>query len=629
MSLKQRLLLFVALLIAASIVLLSVLSYQRMRQEILTGVEAGLNEAVRSNRQVLAEWLNLRREVVAATARRLSVSEDVRASLELGKEAGRFEQLFVGYSDKRMIYHLADKRPPEGYDPTVRPWFKLASERQGTVVTTPYVFASNKKLGVTVASPILRQGQMIGVAGGDVALEEVIAAVGRIKLRGDGYAFLATRDGKLIVHPRPEALLKPVAEVMPGFDAGLLAQSSSEGGASPLREMRIDGRAVYVDLSPVPGADWVLGSVIDKEAVLAPLSSLLLTLVVAGLVVGVLGVGLAAWVIDRQLHGLVRLRDALREISSGEGDLTRRLEVGRHDEIGETAAAFNHFIEHLRDMFLEVRDNATHLNQRLASLAGLTGQVAGESQQQAAAASTVAETVEQITASICNIAANATSGEEVAVQTGELSRQSAAAVDQLAGGIAQISSEVGQLAGTLGTLGQRSSEMNAIIGVIREIADQTNLLALNAAIEAARAGEAGRGFAVVADEVRKLAERTAKATVEIGGLIESTHKEIHSALTGMDATQASVGAGVDASRSVAAKIGDIQADVTKVVASIRDIAAATRQQSAAATAMADAAGNAERLSTGTNRTVQTAKDTVGELSVLSGGLNQLVGRFRL
>ena len=396
--------------------------------------------------------------------------------------------------------------------------------------------------------------------------------------------------------------------------------------------MVIDGQGKYVVASSIPGVDWVLGAVVDQATVLSPLRSLLVVLVVAGLFIAVLGAALANVVLARLLRGLFGLRDALTEISSGQGDLTRKLpeeSSAANDEIGQTASAFNHFLDSLRGMFIEVRENAVSLNSGIDSLDGVTRSLARESERQAETLSSTAATIEEITVSINHIAENAKQAEATAAHTGEVSRHSVAAVDELARGIDQISNEVGRLATTLASLGERSKAMNAIIAVIREIADQTNLLALNAAIEAARAGETGRGFAVVADEVRKLAERTAKATVEISQLIDSTHGDIRSALSDMDETQRSVALGLTASKSVASEISSIQGEVAQVVTSIRDIAESTREQSVATNDMARAAEEVNRMTAETDQVVQGATRTVGELAALSKGLHDLVGRFRL
>ena len=626
MSLKQRLLAFVVVLLGVVVAALTSLAYQEMREEIVTGVTYEIESAVRGNREAISRWSEQRRDAMSAAAARLNDgATDPRPFLNTGKDAGRFEQTFAGYADKRMLYNLADKKAAEGYDPTSRPWYKLAVEKRVAIATEPYVFASTKKLGITFARAFESHG-VTGVATGDVTLEEATTLVTGIKLRGDGYAFLATRDGKVVAHAKPDSTLKPVAEVMPGFDAAALQNA---GDTIALREMTIDGRTKYVAVTSIPGADWALAAVIDKAAILAPLTTLLWSLILSGVLVAALGAVATHFALARLLKDLFGLRDALTEIASGQGDLTRQLPVTARDEIGQTAEAFNRFIASLRTMFLEVRDNATQLNSGIDDLSGVTRTLSAESEHQAESLSATAATIEEITVSINHIADNARQAEGLAAHAGEVSTRSRDAVAGLSGDIDQISSEVGRLATTLDSLGRRSSEMNSIIAAIREIAEQTNLLALNAAIEAARAGESGRGFAVVADEVRKLAERTAKATVDIGSLIDATHGDIRSALTDMNDTQRSVGTGLSASQAVATEIAGIEDEVARVVASIRDIAASTREQSVATNEMANAAEQANRMTMQTDQAVQRATATVSELNALSHRLHELVGRFRI
>ena len=621
MSLKQRLLAFVVVLLGVVVAALTSLAYQEMREETYE-----IESAVRGNREAISRWSEQRRDAMSAAAARLNDgATDPRPFLNTGKDAGRFEQTFAGYADKRMLYNLADKKAAEGYDPTSRPWYKLAVEKRVAIATEPYVFASTKKLGITFARAFESHG-VTGVVGGDITLEDVIAIVTRIQLRGDGYAFLATRDGKVVAHAKPDSTLKPVAEVMPGFDAAALQNA---GDTIALREMTIDGRTKYVAVTSIPGADWALAAVIDKAAILAPLTTLLWSLILSGVLVAALGAVATHFALARLLKDLFGLRDALTEIASGQGDLTRQLPVTARDEIGQTAEAFNRFIASLRTMFLEVRDNATQLNSGIDDLSGVTRTLSAESEHQAESLSATAATIEEITVSINHIADNARQAEGLAAHAGEVSTRSRDAVAGLSGDIDQISSEVGRLATTLDSLGRRSSEMNSIIAAIREIAEQTNLLALNAAIEAARAGESGRGFAVVADEVRKLAERTAKATVDIGSLIDATHGDIRSALTDMNDTQRSVGTGLSASQAVATEIAGIEDEVARVVASIRDIAASTREQSVATNEMANAAEQANRMTMQTDQAVQRATATVSELNALSHRLHELVGRFRI
>ena len=137
---------------------LSGIAYWQMRIQIVDGVNKEIEASVRGNREALSRWIAQRRDAIEAAANRLTSEGDPLPFLNAGKDAGRFDQTFAGYGDKRMIYNLAEKKPPEGYDPTARPWYKLASEVKATVVTAPYIFASTKKPGITVARPFTVAG---------------------------------------------------------------------------------------------------------------------------------------------------------------------------------------------------------------------------------------------------------------------------------------------------------------------------------------------------------------------------------------------------------------------------------------------------------------------------------------
>ncbi|HMW18743.1 MAG TPA: methyl-accepting chemotaxis protein [Accumulibacter sp.] len=572
-------------------------------------------------------WMAQRKSAIEATTNQLQITTALPYSyLVAGKDAGRFDLTFVGYSDKRMFYHLLEKKPSEGYDPTARPWYKVTNQTKDTVATAPYIFSSTKKLGVTVARQFTKDGTQ-GVVGGDISLEEIIALVNGIKLRGEGYAFLSTKDGKIVAHSKADTALKPVAEVVPGFDPEILKTASDQ--ETKINEQTIEGQAKYVATQAIGGTDWVLTAVVDQQAILTPLKTLLWTLVGVGLVVAVLGSLIASAVLSSMLKDLFKLRDALIEISTGQGNLSHQLTADKQDEIGQTASAFNRFVGSLHNMFLEVRDGTNDLDGGIDSLTNVMQTISGDSQRQAKTLNATTAAIEEITVTIRHIADNAKQAEQTAAKTGELSESSARAVNDLAQGIGKISQDVGNLSSTLNALGKRSDAMNTIIGAIREIADQTNLLALNAAIEAARAGESGRGFAVVADEVRKLAERSAKATVEISSLINATHQDIQSALSDMSETQKSVVSSLNESQIVSSEITGIKTEVDQVVATVRGIADSTREQSVVTNDMAKSAEEVNRMALETDRVVQEATRTVRELASHSHRVHALVARFHL
>ncbi|SFN40184.1 Cache domain-containing protein [Formivibrio citricus] len=284
MALKNRLLACTVVFLMIATASLAGVAYWQIRTEIIDGVTKEISTAVRGNRETLARWMAQRRDAIEATANRLSGSASPLPFLIACKDAGRFNLTYAGYSDKKMVYHT-EKKPAEGYDPTIRPWYKAAMEKKGTVATAPYIFASNNKLGITVARPFENNG-IQAVVGGDITLEEIVTLVKSIELRGNGYAFLATQDGKIVAHPKPDSALKPVEEIAPGFDPAIL---KSAGLSISLRASEIGNRTKYVATSLVPGTDWVLCTVVDKATILTPLRSLLWILVFASLAVVLLG----------------------------------------------------------------------------------------------------------------------------------------------------------------------------------------------------------------------------------------------------------------------------------------------------------------------------------------------------
>ncbi|ABI37904.1 methyl-accepting chemotaxis sensory transducer [Shewanella sp. MR-4] len=390
----------------------------------------------------------------------------------------------------------------------------------------------------------------------------------------------------------------------------------------------------------VPGTDWMLGTgayIDDIEAVVEDYrqtvteqmdeKSFMILLIALALT------GITAFIIMMAAHRMVvpikHMADNLNDIAKGEGDLTKRLSVKGADEIAQLGQAFNLFVDKLQNIIGDVANatakvksaaNAIHdqtkvMSRQLLSHNNETDQVVTAITEMSSTASEVAQNTTQVAE-----ATHAATGDVANAQ-----RCVDASLEEIAGLMAQINNA----AGSIKSLSEQSQKINSVLSVIGGIAEQTNLLALNAAIEAARAGEQGRGFAVVADEVRNLASRTQASTLEINEMLSELHKLVALAVKTMDESQQSCVRSVDSSRAISESLGSVTSAVTAINDMSTQIATAATEQSSVT----------EEI----NRNVYAIQEIVNELlhssedaakvsqTVSQEGVNlgKLVGQFKI
>ena len=592
------------------------------------------HEALREMRQVttaqaqyVAEWLDVRKRIIHSSLER-AADPQVSYYLKQLAESGGFSTIYAGNgATEDMQYSVPGRlKPSPEYRPSQRPWFQSAKARSGLIVTEPYPDSEPEtrgKLVITIADSV--PGLPL-VVGGDILIERLVQSVLAVEMEGEGHVVLTTRDGKGIAYPKDGTALKPISEVIPALDAAAI---TGMAGSDEVRPVQIDGKDFLVALKPVAGSDWVLGVAMDQAAIDAPLHRMLWMIVGGVVLVCVLVLALCSAYLGRLLRGLFSVRDAMLEISQGEGDLTRRIAVEGEDEVAQTAQAFNGFVARLNEMFLELRGEAVSLAQGVIEVGRTVERLAEDSHVLADISSANAAAIEEVTVSIAHIAEATRETDDLARESGKIAQQGADNMQRISDEMARTRGSVSDLASLLTSLEQRSQEISKITGVISDIADQTNLLALNAAIEAARAGEQGRGFAVVADEVRKLAERTGQATVEISRMIQTILVETGSAVGNMQGTVDSVEASDTLTGTAGERMREITSTMEQVIRRISGIALSSNEQQNAASAMAQSTESINSQIVNSDAALQQAKHTLGELDRLARGMEQAFGRFKL
>lgn len=451
------------------------------------------------------------------------------------------------------------------------------------------------------------------------------------------YVYIWSSDGVSVMHPiRPE---------WAGRD--MTAEIKDGQGRYTIRDIVAVARSAgagFVDTSfPRPGSteavdklqyvatfkpwNWIIGTgvYVDdvKAAFIARLSvDLAISGVIMVIIVG-LGVMIARSVL-RQIGGEPAEALSIMERAAA-GDLTVDVNAAAADSM---LGGLSRMLRSLREIVAQIASGAQTLKDTAESISHASGQVAVASSRQADSTSAMAAAIEQMTVSINHISDSArdTEGDssEAANKAASGEQKVATATDEMQ----RIAGTVSTAADKIRSLEARTNEISSIAGVIKEIAAQTNLLALNAAIEAARAGEQGRGFAVVADEVRKLAERTSSATEEIGGMIGAIQGDTSSAVGTMDLALPQVERGVELAQEAAQSLRDIRDGASTTLSRIREVALATREQSAASNAIAQQVESIAQMVEETSASMQQTAESAQSLERVARDLGDLVARFR-
>lgn len=338
--------------------------------------------------------------------------------------------------------------------------------------------------------------------------------------------------------------------------------------------------------------------------------------------------GLLAFFLPRAITRPLNLMQGIISEVEQSGDLSKRVGINSSDEVGQTAKSFDELMGTLQTTLRHIRDNVDMVFDSVHTLSSSSDHVADSSGQQSEAATSMAATVAEFTVSINHISENANEALEISRKSGELSGQGGT-IHSAVTKMTQLADTVRQASSTIEELGDQSNQISSVVQVIKDVADQTNLLALNAAIEAARAGEQGRGFAVVADEVRKLAERTTKATEEIIQMINKIQGSTRSAVTSMGEAVNQANDGVALAQQAGSVVNQIKDGSDRAINVTKDISTSLAEQSSASTAIA---AQVERVAQMSDKNSAAATETASaakHLEQLAGTMRAAVSRFKI
>ncbi|MFQ2509003.1 methyl-accepting chemotaxis protein [Aeromonas caviae] len=627
LSLRGKLLaasLGVVLLMAA---LLGIVAFHTLKSRTLDAIQSEAVNYGHAHSVAIGNWLEDRKHAVDALAAVIAHDPDTALVPHLlqTRTSGGFGLTYFGSAQGEMTRHDPALNTAN-YDPRARPWYQNADKAGQLIVTPPYVSVTMQQMVVTLAEPVSHQGRVIGVAGADLSLDALIDEVLAMKVQGEGYAMLLDRTGLIVGHPNKELALKQVAELDPGLTGAALDAWSRDG---ELHGANLNGREVLLSVQGVPGTDWLLAMVMYKEVLEAPLASLLWQLVGLTLVLLLVFGALLIAMFNYLFADLGRVSRALADIAHGEGDLTVQIATRSQDEVGQLAQNFNQFVARLHGIVSRLRDVTVELAAQSRTQAAGAEARSQRVRQQQDEIVMVATAVTEMASATQEIAGNAEFAANTAGDAVRLAVAGQSQVGQSQRSITGLAGEVSDASQTIHELDGHAQQISGILATISGIAEQTNLLALNAAIEAARAGEQGRGFAVVADEVRVLSRRTHDSTAEIQQMIEALQQTTRKAVGGMETSRQLAGTSVEDAEAANLSLGRINEAIGAISDMATQIAAAAEEQTSVTGEISRNTENIRHVSQALAAQAGEEAAQAAQLKSLTERLEQEIGRFQL
>ncbi len=472
------------------------------------------------------------------------------------------------------------------------------------------------------------QGRLLGVGGIGKSLNELSTVISHYRIGKNGIVYLINRDGLVQVHGNKQYIGLPVTELISGLDAKGLAQLTQGSQTSLTISDQNKGNLVLAS-TPLASVGWILVSEIPESDLYQDINASILRAVLISVSLALVFIVIMAYTVQKLFKPIDEISNALISIAEGDRDLTQRINYNANDEAGVLAKGFNDFAGKISEVITSANAIGLNLHDRVDATSNQIAQTVHWANDQEKNTHQVATAICQMESSASEVALNA----ELAVKATENALAGASqgqhVVDEATDTIREMSNNIQLTADTIAQLNQDVEQIATVTDVIQGISEQTNLLALNAAIEAARAGEAGRGFAVVADEVRMLSQKTRQSTEEISGMIDRLQIASTKAVDMIEAGLASTQTGTEKVMIA----GDLFRSIIDLVSEMSEksaqIATATAEQKAMASEITENVVSISELSRQTSSATSSSEQAFVQMQVNIKALSDILQQFKM